>query len=110
MSAPLSIGGQPVNLIKPGGLVAKVPGVLLGVLVSSTTAGTFGVADSITANATGTALKTGTITPGAGLFIPMYMECILGCWLTIAGTSLNVTAVFATYGQPRLTPTSPPQA
>lgn len=71
--------------------VNQIPGqTLIGILVSSTTAGTIAVYDS---NATSTATKlVDTITPAAGQFIPMYLACSQGHYIVVGGT-ISATAI-----------------
>jgi hypothetical protein len=71
--------------------VNQIPGQnLIGILVSSTTAGTIAVYDS---NGTSTATKlVDTITPAAGQFIPMYLGCSQGHYIVVGGT-ISATAI-----------------
>lgn len=82
--------GTPINLTDDG-VVSECAGNLLGFYVNSTNAGTVVIYDGTDAN--GTAIS-GTITPAIGWReYPAY--CRTGCYFVIAGTALNVTAVFA---------------
>lgn len=111
MAKALAIGGAPVNLTASG-LVANVPGVVIGVIVNSANAtGSFQFRNGGLSNSP---VVMGPLIPGNGIsgtFIPCYFEINspTGCYCTIAAT-LNITTIFASYGQSRTTPTSPPQA
>ena len=81
--------GTPVNLTESGA-VSLTSGSLIGFYVNSTNAGTVVVRNG---GSGGTALS-GTITPAIGFHaFPVY--CTSGCYLTIGGTALDVTAFFA---------------
>ena len=85
--------GTPINLTSTG-TVSIVSGTLLGFYVNNTSSGTsvFRVGANGT-NGTGSAVISGTITPGIGWNrYPAY--CPSGCHATIGGT-LDVTFSFA---------------
>ena len=82
--------GTPINLTDDG-VVSLVAGTLLGFYVNSTNAGTIIVRNGTSAS--GTAV-TGTITPAIGYHaLNMYLPG--GCYVTVAGTALDVTLFFA---------------
>lgn len=86
----LQTSGTPI-LLTDDGIVSKVAGSLVGFYVNSTNAGTIVIYDGT--DATGTAIS-GTITPAIGWReYPAF--CTTGCFFEIAGTALNVTAIFA---------------
>ena len=81
------MGGAPVNLTSSGA-VSAVPGILIGIMINSTSSGTIVLRDGGSA---GTAV-TGTITPAIG-FLPCYMAFSTSCYATI-GATINATFVF----------------
>ncbi len=84
------LAGSPVNL-SASGAVSNVPGVLLGVLVNSSTSGTFQLKDG---GSNGTAVTGVTAAIGtAPQFIPCYIAFSSSCYAVIGGT-LNATFVF----------------
>lgn len=86
MPAPISQGGQPVNLTATGNVSAAGRDcTLIGFFVNSTSTGTLVLRIG---GSGGTAL--GTITPAAGAFYPYPMSCPGGLHATIANT-LDVT-------------------
>ena len=74
--------------------VKNTSGILLGILISSGTAGTIKAWDSLTA--TGTVLfdTTAAITPTAPVYVPVNMAFGTGLFLTIGGT-ISCVAVYA---------------
>jgi hypothetical protein len=91
MSAPTYEVGGYRNITATGNL-SPVPGAILGVLCSTTTAGTIQFYDSAT-NTTTTPI-TGVITPAAGSFTPIKAFAANGVYAVITGT-LNATVVIA---------------
>jgi hypothetical protein len=71
--------------------VNAIPGqTLIGIVVSSSTAGTIAVYDS---NGTSTAVKlVDTITPVAGIFLPLYLAAAQGHYIVVGGT-ISATAI-----------------
>lgn len=91
MAGLIREGGTYTNLTASGP-VSKVPGTVLGFYVNSTNAGTIVFTDSATSTG-GTAI-TGTITPAIG-WHRLPVQCLSGCYVTIGGSALNVTVIFA---------------
>lgn len=86
----LQVGGY--KNITATGNVAPIGTKLLGIFVSTTTAGTFAVYDSATT--TTTAPITGTVTPTAGTFYTIPAAASSGVYVVVGGT-LNATVFFA---------------
>jgi hypothetical protein len=84
------ISGTPTNLTDDG-IVSESGGNLLGFYVNSTNAGTVVIYNGTSAD--GTAIS-GTITPAIG-WHEFAAYCPAGCFFEIAGTALDVTAIFA---------------
>lgn len=74
------------------GNIKPIGGILLGLLVASTSSGTITLYDSATTT-TGTPI-TGTLTPAAGTFIPIPLQFINGLYAVVSGT-LDVTLIYA---------------
>ena len=72
--------------------VTTRPAVLLGILVATTSAGTFTVYDS--AAATTTTPVTGTITPAAATWLPLNACLTNGIYIVTSGT-ITLTAVYS---------------
>lgn len=74
------------------GNVKPIGGTLLGILVASTSSGTIVLYDSATT--TTTIPITGTLTPSAGVFIPIPLQFINGLYAVVSGT-LDATLIYA---------------
>ena len=83
--------GSYKNLTSTANVSAK-PCAVIGVIVNSTSSGTFQLYDD---PATGTATPiTGTITPTASGFFPINVETTAGLYVVI-GATINITVVYA---------------
>ena len=88
MASSISGAGVPFTASK---VVNLIPGqTLIGIVVSSSTAGTITVYD---ANRVDTTTKlVDTITPVAGTFLPLYLGCSTGHYIVVGGT-ISATAI-----------------
>jgi hypothetical protein len=82
----INAAGKPVN-VTASGIVFSQACVVLGVLINSTSSGTLVLRNG---TLSGSTAVTGTITPAAGQFIPLYMEFSGGMYCTVANT-IDVT-------------------
>jgi hypothetical protein len=91
----MAIGGFTVGSYKNLTATANVcpnPCSVLGIVVCTTSSGTFTLYDSASTG-TGTPI-TGTFTPSANTFIPIGVECTAGLYVVITNT-INITVVYA---------------
>lgn len=72
-------------------LVKTGPGILVGMFVNSTSAGTIKFWDSTTASGT---VINNTITPAAGQFYKLGNASFQNLYATIGGTALDVTLYY----------------
>ena len=90
MANTLNTGGY--KNITATGNVSPINRDLLGIFVSTTTAGTFTVYDSATT--TTTVPVTGTVTPSAGTWYAIPASVSNGIYVVVTGT-LNATVIYA---------------
>ena len=91
----MAVGGFGVGSYKNLTGTANVcpnPCAVLGVIVCTTSTGTFTLYDSA-GTGTGTPI-TGTFTPSANTFIPLNVETTAGLYCVITNT-INITIVYA---------------
>lgn len=81
--------GEHMNL-SASGQVMSGPGRILGILVATTSGGTFKLWDALTATGD---IVCNTLTPLAGGFYPIPARCVVGAYLTITGT-LDLTVFY----------------
>lgn len=88
MAASLSGGGVQFTASRN---VNGIPGMtLIGLVISSSTAGTIAIYDS--AKTDTTTKLVDTITPVAGTFLPLYLAASAGHYIVVGGT-ISATAI-----------------
>jgi hypothetical protein len=73
------------------GIIINGAGVLTGMYVNSTNAGTVKIWNNTSATGSGTYIIFNTITPAIGYHYLGDVQCTLGAYASVAGTALDVT-------------------